>query len=63
MQRWMIGKAEVVAKPDNAGSVRSIGHQAVNSSEADRVRRGGEYCNLALSGAYYIKGTSETRRL
>jgi hypothetical protein len=34
MQSGVIGKTEVVAKPDNAGSVGSIGHQDVNSSEA-----------------------------
>ena len=58
MQRRMVGKAEVVAKPDNAGSVGSISHQDVNSSEARWVHR--KYCNLALSDAYYSEGMRES---
>jgi hypothetical protein len=35
----MVGKPEIVAKPDNTGSVGSISHRDVNSSEARRVHR------------------------
>ena len=51
----MVGKAKVVAKPDQAGGVGSINHQAVNS--CDKHRFHSERCNLTVPDAYYIRGT------
>jgi hypothetical protein len=58
MQSRVVGKAEIVAKPDDAGRRGLAGHQVVNSAGAGWVHAPGETLQLRQTSDVLHEGTN-----
>jgi uncharacterized membrane protein len=62
MQGRVVGEAEIVAKPDDAGGSGFAGHRVVNSAGAYWVRARTAGCNFIGADTYSKSGCAEKRR-